>query len=61
MRLEEQGWLCRALGMVEPGSTYVHLDLVFGACFVSSHVCAQVFEALGTFLPETQVKLCVLL
>lgn len=47
--------------MVEPGSTYVHLDLVFGACFVSSHVCAQVFEALGTFLPETQVKLCVLL
>lgn len=47
--------------MVEPGTPYVHLDLVFGACFVSSCGCAQVFGALGTFLPETQVKLCVLL
>lgn len=47
--------------MVEPGTTYVHLDLVFGACFVSSCGCAQVFGALGSFLPETQVKLCVLL
>lgn len=54
VRLEEQGWLCRALGVVE-SDTFVPGPGVWGLFCLF----CQVFGALGTFLPKNRGKISV--